>query len=133
MLNLNNVILCGRLTADPEVKQNKNGTSVLSANLAVNRPKDKDGNVTADFIRVTFFGKNADNIGKYCHKGDGLYVEASVRTGKYEKDGKTVYTTDFWANRIMFADKAGAKKNDAPAEEEYDVIPSADDSDDLPF
>lgn len=98
---LNICILTGRPTKDPEVTRNGE-TSVAHVSLAINRRKNKDGVEEADFPRVTMFGGMADFADKWVRKGKMITVICHVRTGKYEnKDGETVYTTDFIADRLF--------------------------------
>lgn len=98
---LNICILTGRPTKDPEVTRNGD-TSVAHVSLAINRRKNKDGVEEADFPRVTMFGGMADFADKWVRKGKMITVICHVRTGKYEnKDGETVYTTDFIADRLL--------------------------------
>ena len=98
---LNICILTGRPTKDPEVSRNGE-TSVAHVSLAINRRKNKDGVEEADFPRVTMFGGMADFAEKWVRKGKMITVVCHVRTGKYEnKDGETVYTTDFIADRLL--------------------------------
>jgi len=78
---------------------------VTKFTIAVNRVSRKEGGDTADFIRVTAFDKQAELVGKYLRKGSKVGIEGRIQTGSYEKDGKTVYTTDVLANRVEFLDR----------------------------
>lgn len=88
---MNNVTLLGRLARDPDyyVSEKEDGSNVCRFTLAVNRNKDE-----ADFISCVAFGQAADAVADYCVKGDRLGVSGRIRTGSYEKDGETYYTTD---------------------------------------
>ena len=103
---MNVVILTGNLVRDPEKSYTNSGMAVTRFTIAVNRnySKKTEGGQDADFIRVTCFDKRAEFVEKYLTKGRKVGVEARVQTGSYEKDGKTVYTTDFIANNIEFLD-----------------------------
>jgi len=103
---MNVVLLTGNLVRDPEKTYTNSGMAVTRFTIAVNRSYSKktDGGQDADFIRVTCFDKRAEFVEKYLTKGRKVGVEARVQTGSYEKDGKTVYTTDFIANNIEFLD-----------------------------
>ena len=96
---MNKVILTGRLTAKPELNY-KRQMAVTKFTIAVDRfSKDKG----ADFIRVTVFGKQAENVCRYMDKGRMIAVEGSIQTGSYkDRDGKTVYTQDVIANHTEF-------------------------------
>ena len=101
---MNQVILIGRLTADPELRQTQTGTAVTGFFLAINCGRDRDGNdLGADFPRVTVWGRQAETCVQYLHKGDQCAVSGRLQTGKYQdKDGRTVYKTDVIARRVEF-------------------------------
>ena len=109
---MNVVILMGRLTADPELRQTDT-TTVASYTLAVDRiGKDKG----ADFIRCKAFGKSADFAEKYLKKGLKIAVEGRISTGSYtNKEGQKVYTTDVIVNAHHFAESKGEAAPSAPA------------------
>ena len=100
---MNISILIGRIATDLELKQTANGKSYLGFTLAVNRPKKEDGTQEADFIRCKTFGKTAELVNQYQHKGNRLGVVGTIQTGSYQnQDGQTIYTTDVLVNRIEF-------------------------------
>ena len=89
---MNKWVGIGRITAKPELNYTANQTAVTKFTIAVDR-QTKDGG--ADFIRVTVFGRQAENICRYMDKGRQIAVEGRITTGSYKnKDGKTVYTQD---------------------------------------
>lgn len=97
---MNNVTLIGRLTADPELSYTNNQTAVCHFTLAVNRMKKEDG---ADFIRITAWGKQAENCEKYLSKGRQAAVQGRIQTGSYtNKEGAKVYTTEVVASNVEF-------------------------------
>lgn len=95
---MNRVILCGRLTREPEVRysQTANGSmAVARYTLAVDRKFKKEGEQTADFIRCVAFGKQGEFAEKYLHQGTKIAITGRIQTGSYtNKDGQRVYTTD---------------------------------------
>jgi len=103
---MNVVLLTGNLVRDPEKTYTNSGMAVTRFTIAVNRSygKKSEGGQDADFIRITCFDKRAEFVEKYLTKGRKVGVEARIQTGSYEKDGKTIYTTDFIANNIEFLD-----------------------------
>lgn len=110
---MNKVILCGRLTRDPDVRQGgSDGTMTIARfTLAVDRWRGKSGDqeASADFISCIGFGKRAEFLEKYCHKGTKLILEGNIQTGKYtNKEGQMVYTTDVIADNLEFAESAKA-------------------------
>ena len=94
---MNKVIIKGRLTRDPEIRQTNSGEMVARYTVAVDRY-----NSDADFIPCVAFRKGAEFARNYLHKGKEILVEGSIKTGRYEKDGKTFYTTDVIVDRQEF-------------------------------
>ena len=108
---MNKVVLIGRLTKDPDLKfAAGTGTAITNFTLAVNRPKDKNGEVKADFINCVAFGKIAETIAQYLTKGRQLAVFGNIRTGSYEaQDGTKRYTTDVYVEGFDFIDSSDKK------------------------
>lgn len=101
---MNKVILTGRLCADPEV--NTYGeTTVATYRLAVDRKFKKEGQTEADFLTCKVFGKAADFVFKYLHKGIKIAIEGRIQTGSYEKDGVKHYTTEIIVEQHEFCEK----------------------------
>ena len=101
---LNRVVLMGRLTKDPDVRQTNSGKVYARMSLAVDRRRAKDGQQQADFPTLIAWGKTAEFAEKYLFKGKKILVEGSLQTGSYEKDGVKHYTTDVLGDNIEFAD-----------------------------
>lgn len=114
----------GNLGRDPEVRQTQNGTKVATYTLACYRanPKDKDKPFT-DWYNVVAWGEQADQVTANLKKGMKVLVTGRFQTRSYtDKDGKTVYATDFMQDSFWLA----------PAKEKpADFTPVTDD--DLPF
>ena len=116
-LNLNKVVLCGRMTADPELKQTASGIAVVSFTLAVNRryqTKNADGAQAqqADFISVVAWRQTAEFISRYFRKGSALCITGSIQTRSWQdQQGQKRYATEVVADEAMFVDS----KNDAGA------------------
>ncbi len=138
---MNNVILVGRLTKDPEMRYAQGSNlAVAHFTLAVDRPVQKGEEKQADFIRITVFGRQAENVNKYLWKGSQAAVEGRIQTGSYkDKEGKTVYTTNVVAERVEFI---GSKK-DASTGADYEPVQAVTEAelgdsfqfvdDDIPF
>lgn len=111
---MNSVVIIGRLTKEPELRYTPSQMAVCKVTIAVDRiGKDKG----ADFIPVTVFGKQAENLDRYMTKGRQIAVQGRIQTGSYEKkDGTKVYTTDVIADRVEFLgqEKTEAVKADVP-------------------
>ena len=111
-LNLNKVVLCGRLTADPELKQTQNGIAVVSFALAVNRRfsrgADGQNNSQADFINCVAWRQTAEFISRYFKKGSSLCVTGSIQTRDWtDNNGQRRYSTEVVVDDAMFVDSRG--------------------------
>ena len=112
---MNSVILIGRLTKDPEIAYLDSGTAVGKFTLAVDRIVKSGNERQTDFIRITVFGKQAENCAKFITKGKQVAVEGRIQTGSYQnKNGDTVYTTDVIANRVEFLSGGRAQNQQSP-------------------
>jgi len=115
---INEVVLIGRLTAEPELRKTKSGMSVCNVTLAVDEIPNANGQKYTNFIDVQIWNRQAENIVRYCSKGESIAVYGSIRTGKYKKDDRWVYTKDIIAKKVQFLTNKNAK---AKTKEEYDV------------
>lgn len=107
---MNSVILIGRITKDLQLQYNANGTAFLAFSIAVDRKyKDQNGQRQADFISCKAFKHNAEFIAKYFAKGRKIAITGSIQTGKYEKNGATIYTTDVVIDSAEFVEKLEAQ------------------------
>jgi single-strand DNA-binding protein len=110
---MNNVVLMGRLTADPELRQTQSGISSCRFTIAVNRKfKNKDTDqYDADFITCVAWRQTAEFVSRYFSKGSMICVSGSLRTGSYtdrNHSDVTHYTTDVYVDGVEFT---GEKKN----------------------
>ena len=128
---MNKVILIGRLTRDPELRHTPQGTAVCQITVAVNRRGAQPGQQDADFINVSVWGVQAENVARYMAKGRQVAVEGRIQTRNYDdKDGKKVYVTEIVAEECYFADSKKENNSNAPFENNA-TSPITDD--DLPF
>lgn len=131
---MNSVALTGRMARDPEVRYTDGGVSIARFTVAVNRRKRED---PADFISCIAFGKTAELIEKYFHKGMRIGLNGRIQTGSYEnKEGRKVYTTDIIAEAVEFLDNKS--DGNAQTEQKADAngfvnIPDDVDDGGLPF
>lgn len=110
MANLNKILLIGRLTDTPELKKTPSDISVTSFDIAVNRPKNKDGEQTADFIPCVAWRGTAEFICKYFGKGSAIFIDGTLQTRTYEdKEGKKRKLYEVLANNVDFVE--GKKEN----------------------
>ena len=120
---LNSVSLTGRLTKDIELRETSGGKAFARFTVAVNRINKDE----ADFISVKVWNKVAENCAKFIGKGSLVAVSGRIETGSYEKDGRTIYTTDVVAHNVYFLDSKKDKVDD-PFGEKIEL-----NDDDLPF
>ena len=130
-MSLNSVVIIGRLVRDPELKYANSGTAIGNFTVAVDRYAKAGEEKKTDFIKVICFGKQAENVAKFLGKGSECAVEGSIQTGSYEKDGRTVYTTEVLANRVQFI--GGKAQNGSVSEAMNGVDTRAYTEGDLPF
>ena len=109
---MNKAILTGRLTRDPEVRysQDEKSTAVAKWTLAIDRRFKKQGDgQEADFPSCVAFGKTAEFVEKYFHKGMKMNLIGRIQTGNYtNKDGIKVYTTDIIVEEVEFGESKSA-------------------------
>lgn len=110
---MNKVILIGRLTKDPEVKNTANGIAVAKFTLAVDRRfKDANGQRQTDFISCLAWRQTATFISSYFHKGSKIAITGSIQARNYDdKDGKKVYVTEVVVDEAEFAESSGGQNN----------------------
>ncbi|MDR4315011.1 single-stranded DNA-binding protein [Niallia circulans] len=103
---INRVVLCGRLTADPQLRYTSSGVATASFTLAVNRTfTNQQGEREADFINCVVWRKAAENVANYLRKGSLAGVDGRIQTRSYEgQDGKRVYVTEVIAESVQFLD-----------------------------
>ena len=102
---LNQIVIVGRLTSNPEVVKSENGGSDRSQiTLAVPRSyKNADGAHDTDFVDCVLWGGVAENTAEYCKKGDIVGVKGRLQTNNYEKeDGSKVFKLDVVAEKVTF-------------------------------
>ena len=130
-LNLNKVVLAGRITADPELKQTSSGISVLSFTIAINRgyvSKNNDqGERQADFINVVAWRTTAEFISKYFRKGSAICVTGSIQTRSWQdQQGQKRYVTEVVADEAAFVESRadGGNNQAAYGSDAYGAAPS---------
>ena len=141
--SFNKVMLGGRLTADPELKQTQSGVAVCSFSMAVNRKVAKGAEQNADFFNVTAWRGTADFVSKYFRKGSSIFVVGTIQNRSWtDTNGQKRLVTDIIADEVSFVygkneapgatDGGGAYVPDAykAADANYEEV---NESDDLPF
>jgi single-strand DNA-binding protein len=117
---MNSVSLIGRLTRDPDVRYGAaSQNAVARFSIAIDRGKDKNGEDRgADFPNIVCFGKTAELVERYVAKGRLVGITGRLHTDSYEKDGRKIYTTEVYADRVEFLDR-GDRQNGAPGNGSY--------------
>ena len=100
---INRVVLTGRMTKDPELKNTQSGTPVLAFTLAVDRNFKKEGQPEADFINCVAWNRQADTMAQYLHRGSLIGVDGRLQTRNYEnQQGQRVYVTEVMVDSFTF-------------------------------
>lgn len=143
--NFNKVILGGRLTANPEIKQTQSGVPVCTFSVAVNRKYTKEGQAQeVDFINCTAWRQTAEFLGKYFKKGSSICVVGSIQVRSWtDSNNQKRYATDVMVDEVLFVDS----KNESQGAQDAGAMPYIPDAykvpesasfedvadDDLPF
>lgn len=100
---MNNVVLVGRLTRDPELRTTPNGIATCQISLAINGLPNQNGERTTDFINVVVWRRQAENLAKYCSKGSQIGVVGRIHSRSYDaNDGSKRYVTEVVADNVTF-------------------------------
>lgn len=136
---MNNIVLVGRLTKDPEVRYTPAQMAVAKFTVATNRPKNDNGDApSADFIDVVAFGKTAELIERFFLKGKWIGVQGRLQNNNYtDKNGTKHYTYQVVADRIDFignkGDNEGARPQNQTPQDGFEGFAVMPDDDGVPF
>ena len=123
---MNRVILMGRLTADPELRQTPQGTAVTSFTIAVDRRIKTENGQQADFITCVAWRKTAEFICRYFQKGRMIAIEGQLQSRSWDtQDGKRQYATEVIVDNVSFTGEKPQTENT----DEFTYLPD----DDTPF
>lgn len=121
---MNKVFLIGRLSRDPELRHTTSGTAVCQINVAVSRPVSQGTEPQTDFINVTIWNRQAENVAKYLSKGRQIAVEGRIQTRNYDNnEGKRVYVTEIIANNVEFLGSASDNNRSANPNQSFNENP----------
>jgi len=121
-VGVNQVILIGNLVTDIEMRTSSGkGTKMVSNRIAINEKwKDRDSGENrehTEYVSLVFFGRQAEVVAQYCHKGSKLFIEGKWQTRKWsDNDGKDQYTTECVVKSFQMLDsrpKGGPVNNQA--------------------
>ena len=130
---LNKIILMGRLTRDPELRQTQSGTKVASFSLAVDRDfAGQDGKRETDFIDCVAWRGTGEFAAKYFTRGQMAAVEGRLQVRDWtDKDGNKRSSTEVLADSVYFGDSkrsesdtqeaAGSELQELPDEEKGEI------------
>lgn len=121
---INQIILVGRLTGDPEIEEYKNGKKRTIINIAVQRQfKNIDNKYDTDFFRCVLWNGMASNTKNYCQRGDIVGVKGRVQNRNYvDSENNTRYITEIIAEKISFVSHSQKKENNSDEKEEYENV-----------
>ena len=132
-MNINEVILGGRLSKDPDFKQ-ANEISICNISIANNRQwRTKDGQKKEEviFVACTLFGRTAENVYKFFRKGNPIVIKGRVSQDRFEsKDGKKKEITKIVATDFWFVDSKSSAPSPATPTQNNQSKPREDD---VPF
>ena len=128
---LNNINLCGRVTAPIELKKTNSGKSVAQFTLAVDRDFSNNGERETDFINIVVWGNTAEFASRYFTKGKMMIVNGRLQVRKYQtQNGENRYATEVVANGVYFAGDKAQTDESAEASESFTEI---ENDEGLPF
>lgn len=133
-MNLNNLIIGGRLTRDPELKNTQSGMAVCRFGICNNQKRK--GEVLATFLDCTAFGKTAEVIAEHMTKGQRIVVTGKIKQENWEKDGEKRSKISVEVDRVDFVDPPGGgeAKEERPARQAAPRAAKNDNNfDDIPF
>jgi single-strand DNA-binding protein len=118
---MNNVVLKGRLVADPELRQTASGIAVVSFTIAIDKYTGKDGEKSADFIGCNAWRGTAEFISKYFTKGQEILIRGQIHNKNWESNGVKHFSYEVTAENAEFCgSKAGnaqpQQNNSVPAD-----------------
>lgn len=126
---MNKVMLTGRIAHDLDLRYTPSGTAVLQFNIAINRPKDENGEQKADFPTIVVWGKQAENLNRYQKKGSQIGIVGRIQTRNYDNnEGKKVYVTEVIAENVEFLE---SKKDDSNFKNLTETQPTNNTSEEL--
>ena len=145
--NFNKVILGGRLTAEPELKQTQSGIPVVSFSVAINRRVAKNAEQKADFINCRAWRERAEFLARYFHKGSSISIVGTLQQNNWtDQQGVKRTSYEVVADEINFVDSAAESKSSgqsynpyagdqsaAPQAEDASQFEQVENEDDLPF
>ena len=127
---VNKVILVGNLGGEPEVRYAASGTAIANVNIATSASwRDKqtgEQQESTEWHRVVFFGRTAEVVKEYLHKGSQVYIEGRLQTRKWQdKDGQDRWSTEVVANDMQMLGGRGGGSGTANFDQGGGAAPMA--------
>jgi single-strand DNA-binding protein len=122
--SLNQVILMGNLTRDPELRQTPTGQNVVSFSLALNRSyKDQSGEWqdATDYIDIVAWGPLAERVSQYLTRGSPALVQGRLQSRSWEQDGNKRSKVEVLASDVTFLDSRGGSNPEAESNNEVSL------------
>ena len=131
---INNVVLIGRLTRDPELRYTPSNVAVATFSLAVNRNfKNQAGDREADFINCMIWRKPAELLSEWCKKGNMVGITGRIQTRSYDnQQGQRVYATEVVAESFQTLEKKDNSANQSSMENQMPQSFETSDPMDIP-
>lgn len=124
---MNKVIMCGRLTRDPEIRYGgTNNGCIAKFDLAVDRRFKREGQPTADFFKCVAFGKTGEFVEKYLRKGTKIFLDGELQNDNYaNKEGRMIYGMQIVVSQVEFAESRAASQQNGNGGNTQPEAPSA--------
>lgn len=132
---MNKCIFIGNLSKDIELTTTPNGVSVARFTIAVSRRfANADGEREADFINCVAWRNQAENLAKYCGKGDKIAVVGALQNRSYEaQDGTKRHITEIIADEVEFISKKNNGENSGDNKPKKPMLQAYDGNEEIPF
>jgi single-strand DNA-binding protein len=102
-MDINHVVLVGRLTRNAELKYTNNGAAVSKFSLAINQRRKKDDQWVDEshFFDIVLWGKTAESLNQYLVKGKQVGIEGQLRQNRWEQEGQARSKVEIFATNVM--------------------------------
>lgn len=139
---LNQVTLLGNLTRDPELRYTSDGKAVIGFSIATNRQwtmESGEKKEATDYHDIVFWGKAAEIINQFVHKGTKILVQGRLQTRSWEKEGQKRYKTEIVGDDFVLFDKMTEPVSEKPTEEPTQEVTKKEEAevtkavDEIPF
>lgn len=121
---MNKVVIMGRLTREVELQTSQGGTSYIRNSVAVDRKFNKGEEKQTDFFNVSAFGKTAEFIGKYFHKGSKILIAGRLQSDTYtDKAGNKTNTVSIIVEEVDFCEAKGESNDQGSGNNDFLKVP----------